>query len=192
LYAIVRALPSRRLTLSGLREALIALAGIIVIALAWHIAIGSFIGSLRDRPVHYVPASSFDGTDWEGLTGYISGQVPIETAPMIGGPCFFVHRPEINFFALDTPMRNVNGISQTNNLKLILCAMTYTTGGNPLIFPYPWFGLLPSAATILLVAGVLLARAPSAGRYLLVAFAMLGLLFGLVWGFLASMKFSLP
>jgi hypothetical protein len=188
----MRRLPSRRLTLPRLQAALIALAGIVVIALAWHITIGSFIGSLRARPVHYVSASSFEGTDWEGLTGYITGQVPVETTPMIGGPCFFVHRPEINFFALDTPMRKVHGIWQTNDLQLILCAMTYTAGGYPLFFPYPWYGLLPAAVTILLVGGVLLARAPSAGRYLLVALAILGSLFGLLWWFLASLNFSLP
>jgi hypothetical protein len=189
---VVRPLALGRLTLSGFPAALIALAGIVVIALAWHIAIGSYIGYLRDRPVHYVPASSFQGTEWEGLTGYTTGQVPIETAPMIGGSCLFVHRPEINFFALDTPMRYVHGISQTNTLKLILCAMTYTAGGYPLFFPYPWYGLLPAAATILLVGGVLLAWVPSAGRYVLVTFAILGSLFGLVWWFLASLNFSLP
>jgi hypothetical protein len=188
---VVRPLASRRWTLSGVRAALIALAGIVVIGLAWHIAIGSYIGYLRDRPVHYVPASSFVGTEWEGLSGYNTGQVPIETAPMIGGSCFFVHRPEIKFFALDTPMRTATGMAQTNNLKLALCAMTYTTGGYPMFFPYPWYGLLPAAATVLLVGGVLLTRAPSAGRYLLVTCAMLGLLFGLVWWFLASLNFSL-
>jgi hypothetical protein len=192
LYATLRALPSRRLTLSGFPPVPIALAGIVVIALAWHIAIGSFISSLRDRPVHYVPASSFEGTEWEGLTGYVTGQVPIQMAPMIGGSCLFVHRPEINFFALDTPMRKVQGISQIDNLRLIVCAMTYTTGGYPMFFPYPWYGLLPAAATILLVGIALLLWAPSAARYVLVTFAILGSLFGLVWWFLASLNFSLP
>jgi hypothetical protein len=57
-----------------------------------------------------------------------------------------------------------------------------------MFFPYPWYGLLPTVATILLLSAALLRWAPSAGRYVFIAVAILGSLIGLVWWLWANLK----